>query len=165
VFLFWSLYHHCVCIGQCTGCHFDIMDIFMSLLWSYVVFYLYSNAVCLETWMKILKLCVFIKNKYLMYFLQWPSHWNWASRVNTESESILGRVGVGVGVLKLWLEVLNSAFLRFKKAGILQLLHCKLILWYKFFNIGCLCENNKVYFPLFNISRLYLASFCQNKLK
>ena len=43
-----------------------------------------------------------------MYFLQGPSHWNRAGRVITESgsesESILGRVGVGVGVIKHWLQ-------------------------------------------------------------
>jgi len=44
-----------------------------------------------------------------MYFFKRPSHWNRAGRVITESESesesILGRVGVGVGVVKHWCEV------------------------------------------------------------
>jgi len=48
-----------------------------------------------------------------MYFLQRQSHWNRAGRVDTESESTLGRVGVEVGVLKQWsLHLYSSHFIK-----------------------------------------------------
>ena len=74
----------------------------MSILWSYVVFSLYSNALSLETWMKIFKLCFFIKKNYLIYLLQRLSHLSQLGQVDTESELTLDCFEVEVRVLKLW---------------------------------------------------------------